>query len=292
MTIQAEITRITEARNTMRTKLIELGLVQSTAMIDDVATAIYGIENQGAVDAEVTEGASYTIPKGYHNGSGVVKGVAGGGNYNLQQKTVTPTKMQQSVTPDSGFYGMSSVTVNAIPEQYQDISITTAEAADVLANKVFVDKLGKTTSGTMTNNGAVTQKLTAAMKSYTIPAGYHNGAGSVSVTTETKSVEPTRAEQTVEPTEGSLLESVTVSAIPAELQDVSGVTATAAQVLTGAKYVTSDGTLTTGTMPNIGAGTQTIDGLTSTSVTLAAGYYDGSGTVSLTGDIEEALAAI
>lgn len=292
MSIQEQITRITEARNTMRTKLIELGLVQSTASIDVIASAVYGIENIGAVDAEVTEGSSYTIPKGYHNGSGVVKGVAGGGNYTLQQKTVTPTKSQQSVTSDAGFYGLSSVTVEPIPEQYQDISITTAEAADVLANKVFVSKLGITTSGTMPNNGAVSQKLSAAMKSYTIPAGYHNGAGSVSITTEAKTVEPTRSEQIVEPTEGSLLESVTVGAIPAELQDVSGVTATAVQVLAGAKFVDSSGSVITGTMANNGSASQTIDGLTATSVTIAQGYHDGTGTVSLTGDIEEALAAI
>ena len=35
-----------------------------------------------------------------------------------------------------------------------------------------------------------------------------------------------------------------------------------------------------------------IDGLTQTSYTVPQGYHNGSGTVSLTGDIEEALAAI
>ena len=36
----------------------------------------------------------------------------------------------------------------------------------------------------------------------------------------------------------------------------------------------------------------TIDGLTQTSYTVPQGYHNGSGTVSLTGDIDEALAAI
>ena len=44
-------------------------------------------------------------------------------------------------------------------------------------------------------------------------------------------------------------------------------------------------------MPDNGSATATMDGLTTTSVTIPAGYTSG-GTVSLTADIEEALAAI
>ena len=49
--------------------------------------------------------------------------------------------------------------------------------------------------------------------------------------------------------------------------------------------------LITGSMANNGAITGTIDGLTQTSYSVPAGYTTG-GTVSLTNDIEEALAAI
>ena len=185
MSTQSEISRIQTARNTIRSKLVELGLVQSAAKLDACATAVEGIANRGAVSAQVKEGETYAIPAGYHNGSGTVSGVAGGGSYNLQSKSITPTKAQQSVTPDSGYYGLSDVTVGAIPENYADTSIVTAGAADVLANKVIVDASGATVAGTMKNNSAVAATIDGlSVTSYTIPAGYHSGSGTVSLTSD------------------------------------------------------------------------------------------------------------
>ena len=391
MSTQTEITRIQTARNTLRAKAVELGIAQNTAKIDALATAFDGIENRGAVSAQVQEGDTYTIPKGYHNGNGTVSGVSGGGNYSLQAKTVTPTKSQQNITPDSGYYGLSGVTVAAIPEAYQDVSSVTATAADVLANKIIVNASGETVAGTMSNNGAVSKTLdtttgnqsytvpkgyhsgtgtvkvvleeksatptksaqtvtptsgkvlskvtvaaipanyidttdadavaadilygkfayvdgekiegtmanngavsktlTPSSTSYTVPAGYHDGTGKVSITTEEKSATPTKSAQTITPTSGKVLSKVTVAAIPASYQDVSGVTAEAANVLDGKYFVTAAGVKTEGSMPNNGATSGTIDGLSVTSMTIPAGYTSG-GTVSLTTDIEEALAAI
>lgn len=250
MSITEQITRIQTDRNTMRTKLVDLGLVQSTADLDDIANAVEGIENRGAVSATVQEGATYTIPKGYHNGSGTVSGIKGGGNYSLQSKSVTPTKAQQNITPDSGYYGLSDVTVNAIPENYQDVSSVTAESGDVLANKIIVDKTGKQVAGTMPNNGAVTKTIDTSTTSYTIPAGYHSGTGKVSVATETKSATPTKSKQEIVATSGKVLSKVTVNPIPNEYQDVSGVTATAEKVLEGSTFVDAEGNEVEGTMVN------------------------------------------
>lgn len=290
MSIATELAKLQTARNKIRTKLVSLGLVSAAAKLEDCATAVDGISNQGAVSATVQEGDTYTIPAGYHNGSGTVSGVAGGGNYKLQSKTIAPTKAQQSITPDSGYYGLSDVTVSAIPDAYQDVSSVTAGAADTLTGKVLVTSDGKVTTGTMPNNGAVSKALDAGTPSYTIPKGYHSGTGKVSVTVETKSVTPTKAAQDIVPSAGKLLSKVTIAAIPDEFVDTSDADAAAANILDG-KTAFVDGEKITGSMPNNGSTSATMDGLTTMSVVIPAGYTSG-GTVSLTLDIEEALAAI
>lgn len=399
MSTATEITRLTGARNTIRDKLIELGLSTSTALMDELATAVDGIENKGAISATVQEGETYAIPKGYHNGSGTVSGVAGGGNYNLQSKTVTPTKAQQSITADQGFYGLSDVTVKAIPEAYQNVSSVTAAAGDVLANKIIVDATGKSVAGTMPNNGAVSATLDTKTTSYTVPAGYHSGKGTVaivpedisvsaqdevthvtasdgkvirkvtinpippqwkdvtdatvragdllegvtaygddpegsgygykytgtmpnigsvtkvldtkegnqsytiskgyhdgtgkvSIKTVDKTATPLETQQVVSPDSGCVLGKVTVTAIPAKYKDITVVTAVAGDVLAGKKIVDATGATVTGSMTNNGAVSGSIDGLTVTSYTIPAGYHNGTGKVTLTDDIANALAAI
>lgn len=293
MSTQTEITRLQTARNKLRTWLVSLGLAASTDKLGALADKAAAIKNNGAIDAQVKEGESYTIPAGYHNGSGTVKGAAGGGNYTLQAKSVTPTKEQQSITADQGYYGLSGVTVGAIPENYQDVSATTAAPGDVLANKVFIDADGVTQAGTMPDNGAVSKVLdaTAGNQEYTVPAGKHSGTGKVAIALETKSATPAEAAQDITPTKGKVLGNVKVGAIPDKYKDVSGVTAGAADVLDGKFIVLADGSKVEGTMANNGAIAKTIDGLTQTSVDIPAGYTSG-GTVSLTDDIENALAAI
>lgn len=286
MATQNEITRIQTARNTIRTKLVDLGLATSTAKLDALAASVEGIENRGAVNAQVQEGETYTIPKGYHNGSGVVAGVAGGGNYALQEKSVTPTKAQQSITADSGYYGLSGVTVGAIPANFNDTSPVTAGAADVLANKVIVNADGETVAGTMPNNGAVTKTLDAATTSYTVAKGYHSGAGTVKIALETKTATPTKAAQDITPTSGKVLSKVTVAAIPDNYIDTTDADAVAGDILDG-KFAYVDGEKVEGTMPNNGAVNQTLSG-SATSYTVPAGYHDGTGKVSIVTETKSA----
>lgn len=291
MGIQEEILRIQAARDTLRNKAVELKISSGTEKIDELAEDYDAIVNQGSLTAKVKEGETYTIPKGYHDGTGTVSGVAGGGNYNLQSKQITPTKKPQQVTPDEGYYGMSDVTVQAIPAQYQDVSSVTAIAEDVLATKIIVDKEGSQIAGSMLNNGAVSKSLDTTTTSYVVPKGYHNGEGSVSVTLEEKSAVPTEEEQEIVPTPGKVISKVTVSAIPGNYIKTDDANAEASQILSGSTAYVA-GSKVTGTMVDNGAVSGTIDGLTGTSYTIPAGYHNGSGKVDLTSAIEDALALI
>lgn len=152
----------------------------------------------------------------------------------------------------------------------------------------------------ITDNGAVSATIKEGEK-YTIPAGWHNGGGTVQGVSgggnyaleEAKTVTPTKSQQSITASEGYYgLAGVVVNPIPAEYQDVSDVTATAADTLAGKIIVTADGTETVGTMIDNGATSGSINGLNVVSFTIPKGYHNGEGTVSITNDIEEALAAI
>lgn len=288
MSIASQITRIQQDRNTIRTKLVALGLATSTDNLDTLAEAVDDIVECGSVTANVKEGETYTIPKGYHSGSGTVSGVAGGGNYNLQSKTgITPTKKQQQITPDDGYYGLSDVTVNPIPDAYQDVTSVTAGAGDVLSGKVIVTKEGTSTAGTMANNGAVNKTLTTSDPEYTVPAGYHNGSGKVKIVPEDKSVTPTESSQEITAADGKVLQKVTVAPIPSQYEDVSDATATSDKLLTGEVAYSYDETngpvKLEGTMADNGAVSQTLDATSGKqSYTIPQGYHNGSGKVSIT----------
>ena len=131
----------------------------------------------------------------------------------------------------------------------------TAGVAEILATKsAYVNKTKLT--GTMPNNGAVTGSIATKAQQYTVPQGYHDGSGKVSISSteqakiiaenirqgitilgvegsmtgtedvvaETASVTPSSAAQAITPSAGyNYLAQVNVAAIPyTETQNASG----------------------------------------------------------------------
>lgn len=141
----------------------------------------------------------------------------------------------------SGAQGTGACTYDA------DTSDATAVAAEILTGKTAYKNGGKLT-GTMPNRGAVTGTISTKAQEYTVPQGYHDGSGKVSidateqgklvatnirqgitilgvegtmsgtedVNAQAKSVTPSTAQQVITPDtpDYNYLSQVTVAAIP------------------------------------------------------------------------------
>ena len=101
-----------------------------------------------------------------------------GGNtlIDLTADTVTASDVLKDVTfhLPSGAIGTGTCTYDS------DTTNDTAVVAEVLATKTFHAR-GSALTGTMPNRGSVTGTITTVSGSYTIPNGYHDGSGSVSI---------------------------------------------------------------------------------------------------------------
>jgi len=74
----------------------------------------------------------------------------------------------------------AAIIADNFPDEIDSIVLGSGNAvpADVLSGKTFSNDSGAQT-GTMPNNGAVSQTINTQGGQYTIPAGYHNGSGKV-----------------------------------------------------------------------------------------------------------------
>ena len=227
------------------------------------------VEKFGDATAEdVAQGKTFTSSSGLKvTGTHICSG--GGTTPTLQSKTVTPSTSQQIITPDSGYDGLSQITVNAMPSG--SLSTPTISSSGLITAQVG-------TSGYLASGTSVTKQLTTQAAKMVTPtaseqtvvnsAVYTTGAVKVAaVPSETKTI---TANGTYTPSSGKFFSSVTVN-VPSSSGGGSSDNNCEAYHITSASAVLSF--KTTGTVKVWGYETATSGYMTSVYAFVGDGYY-------------------
>ena len=217
-----------------------------------------------ATAEDVAEGKTFTSTSGLK-----VTGTAKASAPTLQAKTATPSTSQQIITPDSGYDGLSQITVEAMPSG--SLSTPTISSSGLITAQVGTS--GYLTSGTsatkqLTTQAAKTVTPTASEQTAVNSSVYTTGAVKVAaVPSETKTV---TANGTYTPSSGKFFSSVTVN-VPSSSGGGSSDNNCEAYHITSASAVLNF--KTTGTVKVWGYGTATSGYTTSVYAFVGDGYY-------------------
>ena len=163
--------------------------------------------------------------------------------FETQTKNVSPTESAQIVTPDNGYDGLSSVTIEAIPTNYVGSSIAREGAKSITPNdnsQVAISAETYVTGNVIVEAVSTETKNITENGTYTPTAGNYFSSVSVNIPeevfeTQSKTISPTESQQTVSPDANyDGLSSVVVNAIPSNYIG-SGVTRQANKTITPTK---------------------------------------------------------
>lgn len=217
----ATSTSATKQLTTQGAKIITPSDASQTAVDSGVYTT--GAVTVSAVPTEtktVTLNGTYNPTTGKYFSSVTVNVPAE--TFNTQTKTVTPTESTQTVSPDNGYDGLSTVTVNPISSTYVGSAVPTKGATTITPNSNSQTAISSDTyaTGDVIVSAVPTEtKSITANGTYTPSDGKYFSSVSVSVVgdtfdTQEKTVTPTESEQIIGPDAGyDGLSSVTVGAI-------------------------------------------------------------------------------
>ena len=111
----------------------------------------------------------------------------------LTGDTVTPSQLLKGITA----HGKDGAPITGTCDWDAATGDATAAAAEILTGKTAYVK-GKKVTGTMPNRGAVAGKISTKAGAYTVPQGYHDGSGKVTIdSTEQAKLIPTNIREGV-----------------------------------------------------------------------------------------------